>query len=835
MDFDDNNASSDFAPLVNLLRQIIEVLEASSIAEERGKGAASKFWAAYKKISGEYDDNMLERCNGNMDIIMLFAGLFSAVNTAFIIAMQPNPADTTNDLLVQFMQHTWNGSSVAQPVIYSAPVSYSSSKIWMQVLAYMSLTFSLLAAFGAVLGKQWLSHYKTNRFDRGRLGDRCQHRHRKFEELKKRWFEHVLHSFPVLLQISLVLFILSLAAAMWMQHRIVSYFIIVPTACGALLYLYIVGVSLRFPDSPFQTWISLAILYVLRIGHQNHDDSTASAMSWILDTSTNPDVLSLALDLMVTMSKQSQNILFKQSQHVLSSSLIKKVLDMFRACFKSTPLDQDNAVSFGRALIHISWKHHDKAKEILNGLTPGWEHWQLWRALYLPSALEQCHISFRRMKETTSADPRDQADNTRTALRMALGAGMNKFVNPDEEYVELVWHGEFGSELDPSKVDWLMECAEHYNNTQDFEAAGDALLLLSHLKSISQAYIIPFLNNSPRSRTLRHSALRAACRAVDSNSQCDSSFSEAVLTAINSPIQRGHNRGDLFAKAIRLLEVNDWSQYDPSESLRLVGSPLIDIQRLIFLVLSAPSLGNTVEFSQYCRVLIHFISRDGRFESQCVALRIAYRIRQDLAMITGTPNLIVPVPLQNEVLSTLSPALFTIAPSQFDNHNDFYYLRLIFALASHPNWLPRLDEDRHIERCITIIPVFRADPPPSFFYLAGIFVRIQVAYEKQALPRSLTIARQQWWNLMRMAWHVAGRQYNDGSDSDVLDDGIDILQDLVAITKSKMPPNTSNSDLEFLRNGLGGAISKLESRESPPSNLKEILSAMKDLKRLESS
>lgn len=61
-----------FSPLVNLLRQIIEVLETSSIAEERGKGAASKFWAAYKKISGEYDDNMLERCNGNMDIIMLF-------------------------------------------------------------------------------------------------------------------------------------------------------------------------------------------------------------------------------------------------------------------------------------------------------------------------------------------------------------------------------------------------------------------------------------------------------------------------------------------------------------------------------------------------------------------------------------------------------------------------------------------------------------------------------------------------------------------------------------------------------------------------------------------
>ncbi|KAG2067626.1 hypothetical protein BDR04DRAFT_976357, partial [Suillus decipiens] len=119
------------------------------------KDQASKFWIAYKKVSGEYDNNMLERCNSNMDILMLFAGLFSAANTAFIIAMQPNPADTTNNLLVQFMQHLWNGSSVAQPVILLEAAAFSSSKIWMQVLAYTSLTFSLLVAFGTVLGKQW--------------------------------------------------------------------------------------------------------------------------------------------------------------------------------------------------------------------------------------------------------------------------------------------------------------------------------------------------------------------------------------------------------------------------------------------------------------------------------------------------------------------------------------------------------------------------------------------------------------------------------------------------------------------------------------------------------
>ncbi|KAG2147651.1 hypothetical protein DEU56DRAFT_703301, partial [Suillus clintonianus] len=119
------------------------------------KDALSKFWASYKTVSGEYDDDMLERCNENMDIVLIFAGLFSAVNTAFIIAMQPNPLDTTNLLLIQLTQITLNGSSATQPTIICPPAGYSSSKSWMQALAYASLAFSLLAAYGAVMGKQW--------------------------------------------------------------------------------------------------------------------------------------------------------------------------------------------------------------------------------------------------------------------------------------------------------------------------------------------------------------------------------------------------------------------------------------------------------------------------------------------------------------------------------------------------------------------------------------------------------------------------------------------------------------------------------------------------------
>jgi hypothetical protein len=59
-------------PRINLLEEISEALRSSTIVEERGKDATSKFWAGYKKVSSEYDDDMLERCNSNMDIVLIF-------------------------------------------------------------------------------------------------------------------------------------------------------------------------------------------------------------------------------------------------------------------------------------------------------------------------------------------------------------------------------------------------------------------------------------------------------------------------------------------------------------------------------------------------------------------------------------------------------------------------------------------------------------------------------------------------------------------------------------------------------------------------------------------
>ncbi|KAJ8580122.1 hypothetical protein M405DRAFT_834866 [Rhizopogon salebrosus TDB-379] len=95
-------------------------------------------------------------------------------------------------------------------------MDYSSSTVWMQTLAYASLTFSIRAAFDAVTGKQWLNSYKPEASrGRGSLEERGMRRQ------KRLWIgilasPNRLGSIPYT---SLLLFGLSLSASMLTQRR----------------------------------------------------------------------------------------------------------------------------------------------------------------------------------------------------------------------------------------------------------------------------------------------------------------------------------------------------------------------------------------------------------------------------------------------------------------------------------------------------------------------------------------------------------------------------------------------------------------------------------------
>lgn len=174
----------------------------------------------------------------------------------------PDPTVTTH-LLLQAVVLSLNGS--ASTVLPSSSLSPawngpSNTVIWVQSLLYASLASSLFAALGALLAKQWLSHYRSVG-ERGSMETRCMERQRKFASLEAWHFRTVLEALPVLLQLSLLLFGLGLSAYMWSQQRTIALVLIIANGLGALFYFWIVGASLLSSDSPFHTPLSGAIMW----------------------------------------------------------------------------------------------------------------------------------------------------------------------------------------------------------------------------------------------------------------------------------------------------------------------------------------------------------------------------------------------------------------------------------------------------------------------------------------------------------------------------------------------------------------------------------------------
>ena len=122
---------------------------------------------------------------------------------------------------------------------------------------YASLMISLLAAFIAMLGKQWLNRYLRN--SGGSMIDRCGDRQRKFNGLEKWPLHFFVESLPVMLQAALLLLACGLCRHMWTINSSVAYTLISLTGLGVGFYVAIVVAGMTSYACPFQTPASVAL------------------------------------------------------------------------------------------------------------------------------------------------------------------------------------------------------------------------------------------------------------------------------------------------------------------------------------------------------------------------------------------------------------------------------------------------------------------------------------------------------------------------------------------------------------------------------------------------
>ncbi|KAF8593751.1 hypothetical protein BDV93DRAFT_404289, partial [Ceratobasidium sp. AG-I] len=135
------------------------------IGEELAPDAG--IWQIYLDEAKEHDDELVDGKNKNLDMMLLFATLYSAILSAFLVEskklLQQDPTEVSNGLLLliaQSQQRLEQGRP--QPTLEPVQLvtfSVSISARWINGLWFLSLALSLSAALVAMLAKEWLTAY----------------------------------------------------------------------------------------------------------------------------------------------------------------------------------------------------------------------------------------------------------------------------------------------------------------------------------------------------------------------------------------------------------------------------------------------------------------------------------------------------------------------------------------------------------------------------------------------------------------------------------------------------------------------------------------------------
>ncbi|KAF8597592.1 hypothetical protein BDV93DRAFT_416638, partial [Ceratobasidium sp. AG-I] len=196
-----------------------ENLTTETIAEDLAPEAG--VWQLYLEEAKEHDEELVKGQNDNLDMMLLFAALFSAILSAFLIdsksLLQQDPADVSVALLLsiaQSQQRIEQGnpqlvSELIELPSFSAPL-YAR---WINGLWFFSLALSLSAALIAMLAKEWLTAFITSR-PRAAHGYALMHQARLIS-LAEWGALHIIDLLPSVLHLSLLLFSLGLVIYLW--------------------------------------------------------------------------------------------------------------------------------------------------------------------------------------------------------------------------------------------------------------------------------------------------------------------------------------------------------------------------------------------------------------------------------------------------------------------------------------------------------------------------------------------------------------------------------------------------------------------------------------------
>ncbi|KAG6911363.1 hypothetical protein DXG01_001034 [Tephrocybe rancida] len=258
---------------------------------------STQIWTSYLSHAETLDRNLARSWKGDMDALLIFAGLFSASVTTFIIesykTLTPNPSDATNALLTQVSLQLAAMSNTSTPLYTNgapffpnvpSPDAFvpSNSALVCNTLWFLSLGFSLTCALSATLVEQWVRNYLQATESRHTPHERARISAYLYRGLVKFKMAALVETIPMLLHVSLVLFFAGLVEFLRPVNAAISYLTLGMLVICVLLYALATILPIFRRDCPYHTPLSSLwwkIMQVLRVLRRHDVEGTTVIMS----------------------------------------------------------------------------------------------------------------------------------------------------------------------------------------------------------------------------------------------------------------------------------------------------------------------------------------------------------------------------------------------------------------------------------------------------------------------------------------------------------------------------------------------------------------------------
>ncbi|PBK78431.1 hypothetical protein ARMSODRAFT_947339 [Armillaria solidipes] len=237
--------------------------------EEMGPNA--RVFRTYIDERAIHDTSMVEEARDGVDVLLVFAGLFSAVVTTFVAqtsqSLQADYTEMSADLLfemISIQRAIASGASLdtvaASPLNPNTMFIASTTSIWVNGLWFTSLALSLTTALVSVLAKQWLHHYMA--LPSGTPRERSLLRQFRFAGLQKWRVLVIIGLLPALMHTALAIFFVGLVIFLGPLRESIAWVVGTIMVVAYTAYLMAHVLPLFFPQCPYRTSLC-DLLYVL--------------------------------------------------------------------------------------------------------------------------------------------------------------------------------------------------------------------------------------------------------------------------------------------------------------------------------------------------------------------------------------------------------------------------------------------------------------------------------------------------------------------------------------------------------------------------------------------